>query len=126
MSDAVAKSPATSLDQVPKPDAKRRGSRAFGGDQGPPGAHAGPGSPPTAHLHSAARTLEQILGELYPEHDWVVTVREGEGPNRQGDTTARVGLDEPGALGEHAGAVVHRDAATTADGHDDHGLDQAA
>lgn len=29
----------------------------------------------TAHLHSAARTLEQILGELHPEHEWVVTVK---------------------------------------------------
>jgi hypothetical protein len=32
----------------------------------------------TAHLHSAARTLEQILAELYPEHDWTVTVKEEE------------------------------------------------
>jgi hypothetical protein len=30
----------------------------------------------TAHLHSAARTLEEILGELYPEHEWVVTLKD--------------------------------------------------
>jgi hypothetical protein len=92
----------------------------------PSGPRAGGETRPTAHLYCAARTLEQILGELYPEHDWVVTVRQGEGPDRQGDATAPVGLDEPGVVGKHPGAVAHRDAATTADGHNDHGLDQAA
>jgi hypothetical protein len=29
----------------------------------------------TAHLHSAATTFEQILGELHPEYDWIVTMK---------------------------------------------------
>jgi hypothetical protein len=125
VSESVSQSRA-SLDECSDAEAERRGSSTVVADQGPPGARASEANRPTAHLHSAARTLEQILRELYPEHDWVVTVREGEGPDRQGDATARVGLDEPGAMGEHPGAVAHRDAATTADGHDDHSLDQAA
>jgi hypothetical protein len=30
----------------------------------------------TAHLHSGARVFEQILREIHPEYDWVVTVKE--------------------------------------------------
>jgi hypothetical protein len=30
----------------------------------------------TAHLHSAARTLEQILREMHPDQDWIVSVKQ--------------------------------------------------
>jgi hypothetical protein len=32
-----------------------------------------------AHLHSAARTLEQILREMHPDQDWIVSVKECSG-----------------------------------------------
>jgi hypothetical protein len=80
----------------------------------------------TTHLHSAARTLEQILGELYPEHDWVVTVGEVEGPDRQRDASAPVALDEVGPLGDYPGPLADRHPPATADRHDDDGLDEAA
>jgi hypothetical protein len=72
----------------------------------------------TAHLHSAARTLEQILGELYPEHDWVVTVGEIERPDRHRDAAAPVVLDEASPMADDSGPLADR--------HDDHGLDEAA
>jgi hypothetical protein len=80
----------------------------------------------TTHLHSAARTLEQILGELYPEHDWVVTVGEVERADRQRDAAASVALDEAGPVADHPGPLADRHPPAAADGDDDHGLDQAA
>jgi hypothetical protein len=89
-------------------------------------ARAGGGRRSTAHLYSAARTLEQILGELYPEHDWVVTVGEVERPDRQRDAAAPVALDEAGPVADHPGALVDRHPPAAADRNDDDGLDQAA
>jgi hypothetical protein len=80
----------------------------------------------TAHLYSAARTLGQILGELYPEHDWVVTVGEVERPYRQRDAAAPVALDEPGPVADHSGPLADRHTPAAADRDDDHGLDEAA
>ena len=80
----------------------------------------------TAHLHSAARTLEQILSELYPEHDWVVTVGEVERPDRQGDAAARIPLDEAGPLADDPSPLTDGHPPAAADRHDDDGLDQAA
>jgi hypothetical protein len=78
------------------------------------------------HLLSAARTLEQILSELYPEHDWVVTIGEVEGTERQRDAATPVALDEAGAVANHSGPLAGGHSAAATDGEDDHGLDEAA
>jgi hypothetical protein len=80
----------------------------------------------TAHLHSAARTLEQILGELYPEHDWIVTFGEIERPDRHRDAAAPVVLDEAGPVADDSGPLADRHPPAPADRHDDHRLDEAA
>jgi hypothetical protein len=36
---------------------------------------------PPLHLMSAARALEQILGELHPERHWIVRIREHDALN---------------------------------------------
>jgi hypothetical protein len=81
---------------------------------------------PAGHLYSAARTLEQILGELHPEHDWVVTVGERERPDRQGNAAAAVVVGETSAVGDHADPLRDWHAPAAADSLDDHGLDEAA
>ena len=59
----------------------------------------------TAHLHSAARTLQQILGEPYLEHDLVVTVGGVDRPDRPREAAALVALDEDGAVANHSGPL---------------------
>ena len=80
----------------------------------------------SAHLHSAARALERILGEIHPEHGWVVTVREGDAFDRTGDAAAAVGLGEPRAVGDHPYPVVDRHPLSPTDGDNEHALDEAA
>lgn len=69
---------------------------------------------------------EQILGELSPEHDWVVTVGEVERPDRQRDAAAAVAFDEPGPVADHSGPLADRHPPAAPDRDDDHGLDEAA
>ena len=78
------------------------------------------------HLVSAAHTLECILAELHPEHDWVVHVRESELADRGGKPAPTIRLDETGTGSDHSHALGDRNAATPAGRRDDHTLKQAA
>jgi hypothetical protein len=80
-----------------------------------------------AHLLSAARVVEELLGEVYPEHRWVVHVRELDAADRTGVAAARPGVDQPGPRGDDADTVLERDDPAAAAGapHDD-GFDEAA
>ncbi len=77
-------------------------------------------------LQSAARVLEQILGELHPEYDWVVRVRKTELTDGQRDSTPSVRGDESRAVLDDPNALGKRDTLAATGGSDDHALDQAA
>lgn len=51
----------------------------------------------TAHLHSAAGEPKRVLAELYPEHDWVVSLKE-EAHREERGTPARPGTPIRAAL----------------------------
>ncbi len=80
----------------------------------------------STHLDSAARALERILGEIYPEHDWVVMRREGQGRNWQRDAAPRIGSGQARAVGDDPRALLDRDALPAADRGDEHALEEAA
>lgn len=65
------------------------------------------------HLHSAARALERILANKWPEYTWVVDV--GQPDPRQ-----------PGAMPHDPDTVLHRDTLPAAGRGDEHRLDEAA
>jgi hypothetical protein len=78
------------------------------------------------HLTSAAAALEQILRELHPEYDWIVSVEEGHLSDRNGRPSASIDLDKASALRDHARAISHRDLPSPSDGNDDHTFNEAA
>lgn len=80
----------------------------------------------SAHLQSAARVLEQILGELDPQYDWVVRVRETELTDGQRDSTASVRGDESRAVLDNPNALGKRDTLAPTGRCDDYALDEAA
>ena len=80
----------------------------------------------SAHLQSAARVLEQILGELHPQYDWVVRVRETELTDGQRDSTASVRGDESRAVLDNPNALGKRDTLAATGRCDDYALDEAA
>jgi hypothetical protein len=80
----------------------------------------------SSYLHSAARALEQILSEMHPEYDWTVSVRPEHVADGHDHTAPSVGLEEPGAVPDDAGAIAERDAAPASGRPDEDGLDEAA
>jgi hypothetical protein len=126
VTDSAREGGTATPEDIREADARPHRNSATAGREYPPDGRARTEGRPTTHLYSAARTLEQILGELYPEHDWVVTVGEVERPDRQRNTATPVALEKTGTVGDHAGAIVDGHPPAAADRHDDHGLDQAA
>lgn len=69
------------------------------------------------HLHNAARVWEAMLAEFHPEHQWVVSVREGEAQDRRWPIAARGDLEQSSRSASDPAALA---------GSGGHGLDQAA
>lgn len=78
-----------------------------------------------AHLVNAARTLEQLLNELYPDRQWIVSVREDDLLN--GNVPVDRDRSDPCAIADHAYAVGDGTDPTSAAGPlNEDALDQAA
>lgn len=71
------------------------------------------------------RTLESILGAMYPEQTFIVSGGERQSLNREG-VTAIVPRDVKGAGGEDPHSVSGGDPGTVANGSDHHGIQKAA
>ena len=80
----------------------------------------------TDHLRSAAHVLEQILREMHPQYDWVVTIRERERLNGQGPTAPAIGLGDPRAMSDDASAIGDRHTRASSDRSDDDAINEAA
>ena len=79
------------------------------------------------HMVNAARELELILGELYPEQSWIVEIRKPDAHDRPGSAPVAPRVDEPPAMTHDAHAALDRDdAATAAGARDEHSFDEAA
>ena len=77
------------------------------------------------HLVNAARTLEEILSELYPDRQWIVSVREDNPLNR--DVSVNGDGRNSGSVADHSHAVGDRpDPAAAAGPLDEDTLDEAA
>jgi hypothetical protein len=73
-----------------------------------------------SHRHNAARELERILGEMYPEHTFVVEVEQRERVKPVRRLTVLDGR-KPGAVLDDADTLADRHLPPPARGeHDDH------
>ncbi len=82
---------------------------------------------PAPHMVSAARALEVVFAELYPQQNWVAEIRERDGDDRASVATVTPRVDESCAVTDDAHAALDRhDAAAAAGARDEHNLDQAA
>ena len=75
---------------------------------------------------SAERTLEQLLGEVYPDHTWVVSRRQRDALDGTSGTAAAVVVHDPGASTQDHRSLAGGDGSAASNGPHDDGFQEAA